>query len=225
MSSGGAAAFKSAFLTPDLFGIAISYSGALVAENPGALPNPLYPLNNAEFWVPPPDGQGLIMAEPLKKGRYFLGVGEKDSGTEKACIAWPGCMPHAPGLDEKYNNFAEAGNKTFEALTKKGYQTRFAYGLDACHMEGMMQFHDLPNTLVWAWAEWKEKQDTDTTTVRKKKQDKNTTALISAVKASTAASKQPWPLVMQECTNGCCAPVCANCGKDTVEVLSAVLLP
>jgi len=145
------------------------------------------------------------MAEPLKKGRYFLAVGEHDSGSENGCIANPGFLAHAPTdkSDPKYNNFVEGSNKTFEALTRKGYQTRFAYGLDACHTEMLMTYHDLPNTLVWAWAEWKEKQGTDTT-VRKKKQNKETAFI----------GKQSWPLVLQECTNGCCTPACTNCGKN-----------
>jgi len=208
VSSGGAAAFKNAFLTPDLFGIAISYSGALVEENPGAL-NP-WNLTQADFWVSPPDGQGLIMAEPLKKGRYSLAVGSHDEGSEMACMGFPGCLPTSemPKSSNPYNNFVLGNNKTFEALTEKGYQTRFAYALDACHAEFRMIYQDLPNAYIWAWAEWKDTQGTGTTE-RTTKRDNDTTASIGHPSGE-------WPLVLPVCSNGCCSPVCTNCGNEDV---------
>merc|ERR1712048_1467665 len=133
VSSGGAAAFKMSFFRPDLFGITISYSGAFV--NRGNLTSDhLYPMQNAEFWVSPPDGQGLIMAEPLKKVRYFLGVGANDIGSEKDCIAYPGCIAHNQmyTTSHKYESIWWANKKTIEALNEKGYETRFAYGVGAC---------------------------------------------------------------------------------------------
>merc|ERR550525_1827537 len=60
----------------------------------------------------------------------------------------------------KYKDFLEANNKTQDALEEKGYTTRYAYGLGQCHCQGDMIFEDFPNTLVWAWSEWKSLQDT-----------------------------------------------------------------
>merc|ERR1712083_1059399 len=41
----------------------------------------------------------------------------------------------------------------------RGYQTRFTYALDSCHAEVRMIYESLPYNWIWAWAEWKEKQD------------------------------------------------------------------
>ena len=44
-------------------------------------------------------------------------------------------------------------------LVVKGYETRYAYALKGCHVQPDVIFQDLPNTLVWAWADWKKKVD------------------------------------------------------------------
>jgi len=53
-------------------------------------------------------------------------------------------------------NFLVANNETNAAMDEKGYKTRYAHGLDACHCYQPMILEDFPNTLLWAWAEWKE---------------------------------------------------------------------
>jgi len=59
-------------------------------------------------------------------------------------------------------SFLEANNKTEAALVAKGYETRYAYGLDTCHCQQDYIAEDFPNTLVWAWAKWKKKTDANT---------------------------------------------------------------
>eukprot|EP00751_Fragilariopsis_kerguelensis_P024527 CAMPEP_0170865628 /NCGR_PEP_ID=MMETSP0734-20130129/21425_1 /TAXON_ID=186038 /ORGANISM="Fragilariopsis kerguelensis, Strain L26-C5" /LENGTH=129 /DNA_ID=CAMNT_0011241941 /DNA_START=182 /DNA_END=571 /DNA_ORIENTATION=+ len=39
-----------------------------------------------------------------------------------------------------------------------GYDTRYAYGLNAIHCDVTLILQDTPNTLVWAWDDWKKKQ-------------------------------------------------------------------
>jgi hypothetical protein len=206
-SSGGAAAFKLAFLTPDLFGIAITYSAALVPNNPGAL-DP-FNLTNADFWLSPPEGQGLIMARPLSQSRFSLTVGQDDEFSENGFLAAPGCIPFAvpfPARPENpNNNFVLASNETFKALTEKGYQTRFTYGLTAGHVEPRLTFESLVGGWIWAWAAWKEKQGVGTT------EWKNNQS------SDTAWSPRSleWPLSMPSCSSGCCVSACTNCANDT----------
>ena len=70
---------------PDLFGTAVGHSAGLVQQGEPLSSDEEYPLNNAELWVPPPDGQGLIAAKPLEKGRYYINVNENDVGTKNGC--------------------------------------------------------------------------------------------------------------------------------------------
>mmetsp|Transcript_51034 Transcript_51034/g.56993 ORF Transcript_51034/g.56993 Transcript_51034/m.56993 type:complete len:202 (-) Transcript_51034:112-717(-) len=39
-----------------------------------------------------------------------------------------------------------------------GYDTRYAYGSNAIHCDVPLILQDTPNTLVWAWDDWKKKQ-------------------------------------------------------------------
>lgn len=115
----------------------------------------------AELWVPETEGgQALIKNENLKPIRIFHSASDRDLGTPSACM-FPG--PAEWGyLDipsTTNNNFLEANNKTHVALTEKGYKTRYMYSLNQCHTDPPSLFQDLPNTLVWAWADWKVQQD------------------------------------------------------------------
>lgn len=159
-SNGGAAAFKTVFLRPDLFGTAIGFSAAIAEAGYNLTSDDEYPLNNADFWVPPPDGQGLIAAEPLRDGRFYLMAGENDVGTENGCISG---NPTA-SAPTKYNNFAVANNETAIALAKKGYEVRFVYGLDACHTDKKWNAAEEPNAMLWAWSAWKDQLESDNTT-------------------------------------------------------------
>jgi len=152
-SNGGAAAFKAVFLRPDLFGTAIGISPALAQQAYFLSSDDKYPLNNAEFFVPPPEGQGLIAAEPLQNGRFYLNANENDVGTENGC-RMGGPTPAAPTT---YNNFLTGSNETANALAKKGYEVRFAYGVNACHTDLKIVANEVPKALLWAWSAWKDK--------------------------------------------------------------------
>lgn len=131
----------------------------------------------AELWADPPEGQALIMKQGKKPVRIFLNANENDFYTPNSCLY--GFLTHYPALNStmapnNYSNVLEANNKTVEALMAMGYDTRFAYGLNACHGDADMIYQDIPNTLVWAWDEWKKKQQ--------QKATYNKTTTSSAVK-------------------------------------------
>ena len=63
---GGVAELTMAFLCPDIFGIVIAYAPSLVKISGSREISEEYPLDNAEFWVPKPEGQELIISEPKK---------------------------------------------------------------------------------------------------------------------------------------------------------------
>lgn len=149
-SSGGAAAFGMAFLSPNLFGIVVAYSTSLVQLQPSAD----RPLGMAELWALQPEGQELIATTPKKSIRIFHHVNDNDFGTPGQCIGDGEAIP----VSWELPNWVEANNQTAAALTAKGYDnTRYAYGLNACHCDWAQMSQDMPNTLVWAWQEWKEK--------------------------------------------------------------------
>jgi len=167
-SDGGSAAFKMSFLSPNLFGIAVAYSASLV-HYPSII-SADRPFGMAELWVPQPEGQELIATTQKKSIRIFHNVNDKDYGTEGSCLGTSTPVLNGNftgefipvslndlGLSGEYNNWVEANNQTAAALTAKGYNTRYAYGLNACHCDSAQMSQDMPNTLVWAWQEWKEK--------------------------------------------------------------------
>eukprot|EP00751_Fragilariopsis_kerguelensis_P011739 CAMPEP_0170775334 /NCGR_PEP_ID=MMETSP0733-20121128/10526_1 /TAXON_ID=186038 /ORGANISM="Fragilariopsis kerguelensis, Strain L26-C5" /LENGTH=483 /DNA_ID=CAMNT_0011118131 /DNA_START=201 /DNA_END=1652 /DNA_ORIENTATION=- len=175
ISDGAATAFKMAFFRPDLFGISIGYSMAIVSH--AGIANKLtsdeeYPLRFAEFWVDPPEGQALIMKQAKKAIRVFHNSNENDYGTGHGCTGVPNFhFPNNPGLTStmaknKYDNIVEANNKTFAALSAMGYATRYAYGLNACHVDLNLMYQDIPNSLVWAWDAWKKKQQRKATSTK-----------------------------------------------------------
>ena len=67
----------------------------------------------------------------------------------------------------KYFNWAIANNETAAALMEMGYETRYAYGLEAGHCDPQLIAQDMPNTLVWAWDNWKQKQQQQSVTATK----------------------------------------------------------
>jgi len=152
-----------AFLSPDLFGIVVGYSAALNSFDAGLTSDIEYPNGMAEMWVPAPAGQDLIRTEPRKPIRIFHSATENDFGAEGSCFQTDDgyVIPADMGTATEYMDFLEANNRTEEALTEKGYETRYAYGLGACHCQSDMILEDLPNSLVWAWAEWKKKKGDD----------------------------------------------------------------
>lgn len=142
-SHGGVAALKMAFFRPDLFGIVIAYSTTLVYFGGNPEISESYPLGNADFWVPKPEGKDLIRSEPKKDIRIFHSAGDRD-------LVLP--------PPSEYGDWAVANNETAKALTSMGYETRYAYGLDAYHCDESMMRQDMANSMVWAWAKWKHKQ-------------------------------------------------------------------
>jgi len=158
-SYGGATAFKMAFFRPDLFGISIGYSSFLVqyGNNSNLTSAEEYPLGLADFWADPPEGQALIMQKPKKPIRVFHNANENDMFTTNG-MAGVGFVLNSSMADNNYSNVLEANNKTAAALTEMGYDTRYAYGLNAIHCDSELIKQDTPNTLVWAWDDWKKKQ-------------------------------------------------------------------
>jgi len=158
-SHGGATAFKMAFFRPDLFGISIGYSMYLnsISTNANLTSDEEYPLGLPEFWVDPPEGQALIMKKPAKRIRVFHNANENDLFTPNGCFA-SGSVATSTMAPTNHSNTLEANNKTATALTAMGYDTRYAYGLNACHCDDDVIKQDTPNTLVWAWDDWKKKQ-------------------------------------------------------------------
>merc|ERR1712194_390415 len=110
------------------------------------------------MWVPAPAGQELIKMEPRKPIRIFHNGNEHDLGANGSCIP-VGNESIPVKLPFKYQNFLEANNRTQLALEAKGYDARYAYGLKACHCQNEVFLEDFPNTLVWAWAKWKQKRE------------------------------------------------------------------
>merc|ERR1712238_421979 len=164
-SHGGVAALQMAFFRPDLFGIVIAYSTTLIFMEGDPEISESYPLGHADFWVPKPDGKDLIRSEPKKDIRIFHSVGDWDFGTSNSCyMGVP--FPFVPG-SSKYLNWAISNNETATALTAMGYETRYAYGLEACHCDSQMINQDMPNSLVWAWAKWKQKHTSTTKSAKK----------------------------------------------------------
>ena len=170
-SNGAGAAMKSVLLTPELFGIAIAYSASLQDWDAGGDKKPLfpsvttYPRSLADIWIPAPEGMELIKTWPKKNIRVFHSSSDRDFGTPRSCFRLfpfgiPGYNFTQPvPIPGKYMNFLEANNKTEAALVAKGYETRYAYGLDTCHCQEDYIAEDFPNTLVWAWAKWKKKTE------------------------------------------------------------------
>ena len=153
-SSGGAAAFKMAFFSPELFGISIGYSSAIVNVPGGNLTSDSkYPLRMGEMYIRKPEGQELINSETKKNIRIFHSAGENDVGTPNACT--PDGSPGGPDNP----SYLEAHEQIEKDLVAKGYETRYAYAQKGCHADSGVTFQDLPNTLVWAWADWKKKVD------------------------------------------------------------------
>jgi len=154
-SNGGAAAFKAAFFRPDLFGNAIGYSPAIDQQGCKNLTSDdEYPLNNADFWVPPPKGKGVIAATPLTnhKARFWLNANQNDTGTEHGCILGQPA-PHPGG---QYGNFLVAANETAIALANRGNEVVFVYGQNACHTDQKIYQMEGANAVIWAWSEWKK---------------------------------------------------------------------
>ena len=92
-----------------------------------------------------------------------------ETRSEKVVMSTVGCF-EAPGickgtpaegkwmfhntLDPQHSNWDVANNRTAVALRDKGYETRFAFALSACHCDSAVFKQDLPSTLVWAWRGW-----------------------------------------------------------------------
>lgn len=168
-SNGGNAAIKMSFFTPELFGISIGYhAGILNQYDDSITSNDEYPLGSGELWQP--QGMELINNTDTKPIRIFHSACNRDMGTEN------GCIRTGPNPNDKLNSgnasvwydlgthgdyggfdFLVANNVTEELLVSKGYDTRYAYGLDCCHSDDYMFLQDIPNTLVWAFDNWKQK--------------------------------------------------------------------
>merc|ERR1711920_623981 len=87
-----------------------------------------------------------------------MGGNSKDFGTPESCVFYKNKSIPNP-MPGKYNNFLIANNRTQDLLEEKRYTTRYAYGQGQCHCQSDMIFEDFPNTLVWAWSEWKSLKD------------------------------------------------------------------
>lgn len=152
-SNGGGAAFKAVWFHPEKFGVAVSRSPALLFGNLTTQNHTEYPLENADFWVPQPDGLGIIAnSEPVRKHhkrRFWINANERDSGTPNQC--------GPPGAPTKYGNILTASENTANLLAAKGHEVRYVYGLGACHTDNNIIFQELPNALTWAFSEWKKK--------------------------------------------------------------------
>ena len=153
-SNGGVAAFKMVFFRPDLFGNMFGYSPAFNRHGNNLTSDEIYPLDNAEFWVQPPEGQALIESTPVNgKGRYYLNANQNDLGSDNACIA--GYNYSEPRY--KYDSILVGNNESAKALAEKGHEVKFVYGLDACHTDPKFTLQEAPNAVLWAFDAWKKK--------------------------------------------------------------------
>lgn len=155
-SNGGVTAIRMAFLTPELFGTAIAYHPNLGDLNSTANNHTEFPGEMEALWRP--GGPELIKNSDLKPIRIFHASSDRDLGTPKACVMDADGSSLDQSMVYQSSSFAEANNKTQEALVAKGYNTRYAFGMNSCHGPQLL-FQDMPNTLVWAWSDWKKKQD------------------------------------------------------------------
>ncbi len=133
-SSGGAAALTMAWFRPDLFRRVIAYSGTFVDQQDDDAPEEAkYPYGAWEYH----SAMKLIETSEKKPLRIFTHVSENDL--------------RATDPEETQHNWVMAGQRTAEALAKKGYPHRFVFSLASRHCDGRVFEHTLADTLVWVW--------------------------------------------------------------------------
>ncbi len=128
-SSGGAAAFTLGWFGPDSFRRILTYSGTYVNQESPV--DPMVPHGAWEYH------EHLIAAADPKPLRVWLEAGQNDY--------------NANDPETTYHNFKMANQRTFAALTAKGYHTRFEYALGAQHNDGKVVGATLPEALEWLW--------------------------------------------------------------------------
>jgi enterochelin esterase-like enzyme len=133
-SSGGAAALTMGWFRPDWYRRIIAYSGTFVDQQDDAAPEEAkFPFGAWEYH----SSMKLIENSEPKPLRIFSHVSENDLRPKDA--------------EETHHNWVMAGKRTDAALTAKGYNHRFIYGLSTGHCDGRVFEQTLADTLVWIW--------------------------------------------------------------------------
>lgn len=150
-SSGGLAALGMAWFRPDLFRRVIAYSASVVLKDQYLTSNQSFPLGGWDFIE-------LISNSEKKPLRIFHSSSEFDLGTHKIPWITGGCSGSEHNIENidpnGHNDWVLANNLTARALEAKSYDTRYAYARGACHCDGRVVNHDLPNSLAWLWQGW-----------------------------------------------------------------------
>jgi enterochelin esterase-like enzyme len=134
-SSGAAAAFTMAWLSPNLFRKAIAYSATLVAQQADNAPEKaMYPDGAWDYH----SNLSLIAnTTPNLPVRIFHNANEMDNGYMNA--------------ESTMHNWLMAGQRTAAAFKSKGYHYRFVLGLGLGHCDQQVQRATMGDALLWLW--------------------------------------------------------------------------
>ncbi len=133
-SSGAAAAFTMAWFHPELFRRVVTYSATLVALQNSKEPEAaMYPAGAWDYH----HDLNLIANSDLKPLRIFNNANQNDNGST------------TPESGKK--NWLIANEATHDALTAKGYHSRYVYGVGVGHCDDNLLRATLADSLVWVW--------------------------------------------------------------------------
>ena len=134
-SSGAAAAFTMAWLSPNLFRKAIAYSATLVAQQADNAPEKaMYPDGAWDYH----SNLSLIAnTTPNLPVRIFHNANQMDNGYLNA--------------ESTMHNWLMAGQRTAMAFKSKGYHYRFVLGLGLGHCDQQVQRATMGDALLWLW--------------------------------------------------------------------------
>ena len=132
-SSGGAAAFTSAWFHPELYHRVLTYSGTYT--NNQSVEDPKLPHGAWEY------NEHLIPQSAAKPLRIWMEVGQNDNGSVNASA--------------DMHNWVIANKRMADALRAKGYHYQFVYAMGAGHVDGKVVGQTLPQALEWVWQGYK----------------------------------------------------------------------
>jgi enterochelin esterase-like enzyme len=134
-SSGAAAAFTMAWLSPNLFRKAIAYSATLVAQQADNAPEKaMYPDGAWDYH----SNLSLIAnTTPNLPVRIFHNANEMDNGYMNP--------------ESSMHNWLMAGQRTAAAFKAKGYHYRFVLGMGLGHCDQQVQRATMGDALLWLW--------------------------------------------------------------------------
>jgi len=131
-SSGAICAWTMAWFHPERYHKVLSYSGTFV--NQASPEDPKTPRGGWEYHA------NLIPKTAKKPIRIWMEVGEKDL--------------HFDDPESTWHNWPLANNRMAEVLKQKGYDYRYAFAMDAHHVDNAVVRQTLPAALEWLWRDY-----------------------------------------------------------------------